>query len=222
MDQESLTEPVTGMTKNERLNKLFKKWEWAIRNGGKAFISDGIIDESKYERAGTKILFIGKEPHDTALVSAWDFREEWAKDPDWKHARQCKRWAYGILNDFPVWEEAKEPPENTLLQVACMNVKKTGGGSSSIRAEIEHHVRAHAEHIRTQVEIIDPDIIIGGLRGWGIWDILLPGLNHITVESIGVFHWGRAKVIDFYHPSNRYPHAMSYALLGRIMRDQGS
>lgn len=205
------------MSKNDQLNELFSEWRDALGVEADRFIADGIIHEPTYMAAPIKLLFLGKEPHDKA-DGGWDFRKEWPKDPAWKHAQQIKRWSYGMLNGFPAWEEASAPPENTLLKVATMNVKKTGGGASSVYEEIEHHAIHHQEFIRRQVGIIAPDIIVGGLRGYGLWSILLgdkPAVN--TVEGIGVFRWGAAKVIDFYHPSNYYPHSMSYALLSRVV-----
>lgn len=184
---------------------------------GDRFIADGIIHEPSYLDAPSKVLFLGKEPHDKQ-GGGWDFREEWPKDPNWKHAQQIKRWSFGILNGFPAWEEVVSPPENTLMKVATMNVKKTGGGAASIYTDIEHHAIQYAELLRRQVEIIDPDVIIGGLRGYGLWEILIGENPKVhAAEGIGVFRWGRARVIDFFHPSNRYPHSMSYALLSRVM-----
>lgn len=206
------------MSKNAQLDVLFGAWQKALGAEGKRFIRDGIIHEPSFEAQQPKVLFLGKEPHDKSIEADWDFREEWPKDPSWKHARQIKRWAYGILNDFPAWELAASPIENTLLKVACMNVKKSGGGPSSVQTDIEHHAIHHADLIRRQVEIIDPDIIIGGIRGYGIWATLLGDRPEVTwIEDIQVFRWGNAKVIDFYHPSNYYPHTMSYALLSRVV-----
>ncbi|MCB9179481.1 MAG: hypothetical protein H6590_08695 [Flavobacteriales bacterium] len=142
-------------------------------------------------------------------------------DQLWTHADQVNRWAYGILNGFPPWEQAKEPPENALLKVACMNVKKTGGAGTAVADDIRHHAEQYQELIREQVEIIDPDIIIGGLRGMWVWKVLFPDLSAtVEVEGVEVFRWRRAKVIDFYHPSNYYPRSMSYALLSRIFSNQ--
>jgi len=212
------------MTKNEELTKLFKKWKRAIeKNEGKdvVFISDGIIDEKQFNKTKPKILFLGKEANDEKSKEDWDFREEWANDKcRWRHARQVRRWAYGILNDFPPFEEVEDiPPQNALLQIACMNLKKTGGGSSSKYDEIEEHTTKYIKYIREQVSIINPDIIIGGIKGYGLWDDLLGHDLEITyVEGIATFPWGKATAINFYHPSNRYPHSMQYALLSRIFK----
>jgi len=206
------------MSKNADLDVLFKEWQEAMGVEGKRFVRDGIIHESTFETQSPKILFLGKDPHDKSVEADWDFREEWPKDPKWKHARQIKRWAYGILNGFPDWEVAANPPENTLLKVACMNVKKTGGGSSSTYEDVVHHANTFGDHIRRQVEIISPDIIIGGLRGYDLWSTLYGKPVALQmVEGVGVFRWNDAKVLDFYHPSNQLPHSMQYALLSRII-----
>lgn len=205
------------MSKNEELNALFMQWRTALGPEGIKFIADGIIHEHSYLVASTRILFLGKEAHEKG-GGGWDFRDEWAKDPGWLHAEQAKRWAYGILNDFPPWEDAVRPPENALMHVACMNIKKTGGGSSSVYDDIAHHASTHAEYIRKQVSIIDPDIIIGGLRGYDLWSTIVgEQVTMEVIEGIGVFRWGNAKALDFFHPSNRYPHSMSYALLSRVV-----
>ena len=214
---------MTDLGKNARLDELFGRWRAAYGAECRHFISDGIIDEELYEAQQPRLLFLGKDPNDPNGTEDWDFRHLWPNRTklELKHADQVNRWAYGILNGFPPWEQAKEPPENALLKVACMNVKKTGGAGTAVADDIRHHAEQYQERIREQVEIIDPDIIIGGLRGMWVWKVLFPDLSAtVEVEGVEVFRWRRAKVIDFYHPSNYYPRSMSYALLSRIFSNQ--
>ncbi|MCB0810613.1 MAG: hypothetical protein KDB96_15155, partial [Flavobacteriales bacterium] len=130
---------MTDLGKTARLDELFGRWRAAYGAECRHFISDGIIDEELYEAQQPRLLFLGKDPNDQSGEEDWDFREEWAQDQLWTHARQVNRWAYGILNGFPPWEQAKEPPENALLKVACMNVKKTGGAGTAVADDIRHH-----------------------------------------------------------------------------------
>lgn len=205
------------MSKNEQLNELFLRWKEALGDEGKQFTPDGIIDETVFGKQRLRVLFLGKEANDLG-GGGWDFRVEWANDPNWRHARQVKKWAAGILDGFPPFEEITASPVNHLRRVSCMNVKKTPGGASSLAADVEREVREHSLFIREQVAIIDPDVIIGGLSWWHLWPLILGSEPDKRLsENLWVFRWGRAKVIDFHHPSSRFPHAMLYAHLSRVM-----
>jgi len=205
------------MTRNEQLNELFGRWKASLGDGSNYFTPDGIIDEVEFDKQNLRVLFLGKEANDLN-GGGWDFRIEWAKDPNWRHARQVKKWAAGILDDFPPFEEITTSKVNHLRRVACMNVKKIPGGASSLVADVERDVRVHSSFIREQVAIIDPDVIIGGLSWWHLWPLILGNEpERRLVENLWVFRLGRAKVIDFHHPSSRFPHAMLYAHLSRVM-----
>jgi hypothetical protein len=202
------------MSRNEQLNELFSRWKAALGSEGDHFTADGIVDEVEFNKQQLRILFLGKE----ANGGGWDFRVKWSEDPNWRHAQQVKKRAVGILDDFPPFEEVTTSKVNHLRRIACMNVKKTPGGASSLLVEIEREVRRHSGFIREQVAIIDPDVIIGGLSWWHLWPLIVgTEPDKKLAENLWVFRWGRAKVIDFHHPSSRFPHAMLYAHLSRVM-----
>lgn len=210
-------------SKNAQLDEQFNDWRKRLGDEGSKFIYDGIIKEDIFFEQSERILFIGKDPHDSKYFG-WDFRIEWPKDRKWRHARQVKRWTYGILNGFPPFEEARWPKENYLCRVAFMNVKKTGGRSSSEYDDVLRHATEFSDLIKEQIKVIQPTLIIGGLSFWlPVWEAIFGKAiieNKVTIEDIDVFTWNDIPIIDYYHPSNRLPHSMQYALLSRVFGSQ--
>lgn len=94
------------MTKTEQLDDLFKKWENKIDDYNGKFVSDGIIYEEEYDKVNKKILFITKEPNDPFRKEKWDFREICKVKAEFKNnfTYRIAEWSYGILNDFPPYD----------------------------------------------------------------------------------------------------------------------
>ena len=98
------------MTKTQQLHKLFTQWKQEIEHfQTEAFFEDGIINEERYEcnEPGKKVLFIAKEPNAKDRKSGGSFVEEWDTDapPTYNFAQRLAEWAYGIINDFPPYED---------------------------------------------------------------------------------------------------------------------
>jgi len=54
-----------------------------------------------------------------------------------------------------------------------------------------------------------------------IWDDVLEVKNWIpSGYDIKIARWGKIRVVDYYHPSNRYPGAMNYALLEKVINSK--
>ncbi len=92
-------------TKTEQLNELFGEWEAANPDYHGKFICDGIINEDIYNRTNPKVLFIAKEANQDDAPEEGDFREWWANDIRHPFTYRLAEWAFGILNDFPPFEE---------------------------------------------------------------------------------------------------------------------
>lgn len=210
------------MSRTEQLDRLFERW--APQYGGEAhqFHRDGIIDEGLYDRASRKVLFIAKEANNPN-GDGFDFRSWWQDDLKWRFSLRLEQWAEGILHDFPPFDDLRGNGTVALHSTAFLNLKKTGGRSSAEFAAVLDHVTRYKQQILDQIEIIEPEIIVGCVSWWPIWEALF-GKDitkaRTTIEDLYVFRWGSATVIDFYHPSNRYPSSMQYALLSRIVRSE--
>lgn len=209
------------MTKTQQLDALFSDWEDAIPSYKGKFIQDGIVNESEYEKISPKILFIAKEPNNPAQT-AGDFRQWWQKEIYYTFSYRIAEWAYGIINNFPAFDnirENKESAHKALQQIAHMNIKKTGGSGSCNGGVVIEHYNQNSQYLQKQIEIIAPDLIILCLS-WNevVRDGLFGKLDWIkSGYEINVAKWNNVKLIDFYHPSSRTAPAASYSLLQNII-----
>ena len=212
-------------TRTERLNKLFDEWKQKRRKEAECMCLDGIVCEDNYESANPKLLFIAKEPNNPK-GPAFDFREEWRREVKYAFAIRLCEWAYGVWNCFPPLSEFDALAEADKLEVmsyiSFMNLKKVGGPGKADQEEIRSTTDRDKDLLRRQIEIIDPDVIIGGVgRGDSrLWSLLFHGIAFQDCGfDICVARVGHRRVIDFYHPSyHNVPRAMSYSLLGRVFQ----
>lgn len=224
------------MNKNQQLNELFKKWKNHSKHT--KFFNDGIINESKFDNTEPKILFIAKEANDSSKDNSGkdeDYRDWWSNEEDALYDRFTYRvieWAYGMLNCFPdydtIWKKVDDtyPNEmNALASIAFMNVKKSGGGSSSKEKDINEYLDHHHELILEQIQIIEPTIILQGLtwestvnklyqKGKMEWKATGHGIDvgRFTYKNIDT------KVLDFYHPSSQGSAVALYYLLEKVFK----
>ncbi len=205
------------MTKTEQLNQLFDRWiEQFPKYAGK-FNRDGIVNESIFEKQKLKLLFVAKEPNNPEQKKDEDFREWWLKEVKYSFSNRICEWAYGLLNNFPPLTSLsynKKERTEVMKSIAFMNIKKSGGGATANQEEIVKILKDERGLLLEEINIIEPDIIIGGIGNTNYWKILFPEIQFKESEfDIQVARVGRYKVIDFYHPSYRVPRAMSYSLL---------
>lgn len=207
-------------SKNEQLNNLFTRWEKKHESYISGFKRDGIVDEYLFEETKPKILYIAKEPNDPKQ-SAGDYREWWKEGVKYSFSHRISEWSYGLLNDFPQYDDIrnnKKLIDESILKVAFMNIKKSGGTGSSNYNVIMNHLDMNEKEINEEIQIINPDIIITGVTWKEIRQALFPKVvwkNSGYAVAIG--RHKNAKVIDFYHPSSRTAPSASYSLLQNIV-----
>ncbi|MGR3914662.1 MAG: hypothetical protein OD918_09135 [Gammaproteobacteria bacterium] len=209
-----------------KLNELFKRWQEKHPEYKGKFTKDGINDESIYNEQKPKLLFIEKEKNDPEQ-SPGDFRESWVDPDENKYLlgnRICE-WSYGIFNGFPGMEEIPQAnPEQAeiMKRIAFMNLKKSGGGGTTNYPEFLSVVENEKDFISEEIEIINPDVIIGGIvSDHVIWNHIFPGIEFKDCGcDILVAKYKSYKVIDFYHPSSRAPAPMSYRLMQCVFRSK--
>lgn len=227
------------------LKELFKLWEQkstkvityknskkedvslTIDHAYNLFIKDGIVNEDKWNNSEIpKILFVMKEAYDSR-DSGWD-RElaEWINRGEcWKYKiwRRIAQWTFGLLNTttegiFPytINEITEEEYKLALQEIAVINLKKSGGKSSSNYDEIAEYAKYDCEEIKKEFELIDPDIVICGFT----FNVLRNIVFKNEIEEVGQHNanWyyfakvnGRVRLfIDYYHPANRFPDLLNY------------
>ena len=210
-------------TKTERLNQLFANWRKRYGAEADRMCFDGIVCEEVYENTDPKLLFIAKEPN-SQEEKGFDFREWWNGEVKYAFAKRLCEWTHGIRNGFPPLAEFVRDEKKQLAairSISFMNLKKTGGLGSVDWRKLQSITERDKDFLRKQIEIIDPEVVVGGIGDSSLWSVLFP---NITLQDCGfdirVASVGCMKVIDFYHPSYRIPRAMSYSLLGRVFQSE--
>jgi hypothetical protein len=209
------------MTKTDELNTLFADWEKFVPEYTAKFVRDGIVNEEAYLLAHTKILFLTKEPNNPGQTPG-DFREWWKEGIKYGFSFRLAEWAFGILNDFPPYDEiwkTKDNVNHAIRSIAFMNVKKSGGGGLAEYDRMIEHATKNKDFISKQIDIIQPEIIITGLSWPELRCQVFPDLAWMeSGYGIAIARCGDKKIIDFYHPSARTAPAASYSLLQNVIR----
>lgn len=154
------------------MSDLWSKWsEHYERNGidPLRICRDGILDEKKYAAAEKKVLFILKEVNDFA---GGDLSEHLKEGPRYQMWYNVARWAYGLLYDFPDFEEADawSSKLKALAQVAAINLKKASGTASSDMSVINAYAFRDRELLLDQIAYIAPQVIVScGVNDSLVW-----------------------------------------------------
>ena len=141
---------------------------------------DGVIDADEFSAAPHKILWILKEPNDgkanQAVTDSYGFRN-WMRDTLEKHIftlpwkeRRWKRtyWpplciSYALLHGLKDYRAVmladKQAIASTIHRIAWINVKKSGGASSSNIKEIHEYYALTRGLLARQIQAIAPEII---------------------------------------------------------------
>ena len=120
---------------------------------------DGIFNDGEWKNANEKILFIMKE------VNNWpdgDLKTLFEDGPKYQMWHTISRWAGGILNNFPKFEEIDKESaiKENIKKIASINLKKTSGGASSNMSIINAYAHMDKELLLEQIEEIKPKIIV--------------------------------------------------------------
>jgi hypothetical protein len=196
--------------------------EWAARPNHReqAFISDGIIDPHRWEKAPRRVLFLLKEAYGFATSS--DLRrallEEW-DDTAGPTIRKASYLAFAAhhaneqgVPEFP--ESLDDGPREAFLASGLMNVKKSNGQNPSEDDDIAFYMREDARLIERQVELIRPEIVICGYWAEPIW-------RHYKYVYDMVWRHGNRYFIDFWHPGDRSAPQMAYYALAALLTYSG-
>lgn len=194
-------------------------------SGNKEAIGDGIIDIDKYLKSKPKILWILKEAY-CEDGGGWDYREEWAKEGklwEWVNASSKPTWhpiiyvTYAILNGFLTWNDMdwiRNSPDmaEVLRNIAVINVKKLPGVRQSNNAEILACYNEHKQIILKQIEVFQPDIVIGyhEVLRQIYSDLDISTKNEKRKESCEYVKTHERLYITAYHPGQRIVYRETY------------
>jgi hypothetical protein len=209
--------------KTQRLDDLFRRWEFEHRHRKGEFRRDGIFDESRYSTADPKLLFIVKEPN----VSGAQVFDGGPESRDTLHhdsTLSLYKWTFGIFNCFPLYEDIPRDPVtmlDTLARTAFMYLRKTARGTVIRPEEFEERAFRDRAFILEQIEIIAPDVIVGCVRDFRLWSKIFG--NDIVFRQAydtALFRFKEMKVIDFFHPAYHISSAALYSLLQNVYNSQ--
>lgn len=205
----------------EQEKELFARWK--TERGYKYFISDGIIDESEWNKQSCKILFVLKEANwENGNADLCEFLLSESSPSYWKTWNNVARWTKALLErgEYPRYV-SKSDKSYWLRKVAVMNLKKVGGDAVAENETIREYAEKDKVYLKKQIELYNPDIIICCGRGVGKnADIL----HDIVFDSSQVSEWQepitkskynyfvasisnkKVPIVSFYHPQMRGGH----------------
>ena len=211
------------------MEALIAEWR-RLRPEYAPFVIDGILDETIWETAAPKILFLLKESYGgwyqiKGPINVIDGgnKEFWPNICRWKHL--IKSLHQGVLPQFPELSELEEWRDGSFLlrDIAYVNIKKKLGGSTSNARDIMDFALRDQDFLRRQIDLIDPAIVLCGGTFWP-YHAIYSGNTTMHKASDRVWCHGKRQVIDFKHPGN-WQHkggaAGLYNELLKILKNQG-
>lgn len=197
---------------------LLDRWNQYPLHADKTFVRDGPIDWKEWSKVSRRVLFLAKEAYgESQFHESWDLsrlvREEW-KGPKYKFWWTLGYWAYGIQRlrkgHIPVspfsgelWKDVTE----SVLATSLVNIKKSGGRSSSNEDDLEQYVAQDSRLICEQVKCLSPHVIVCCGTWTLVRNFLWPNAEQMSER---VYRIDNMLVLDYWHPANRYPDVMCY------------
>lgn len=209
------------MSIKEQESELFDEWS---RNR-ECFVTDGVVSEMDYLQSEVKLCFILKEVNDLN-GGGWDLREfvrDGARPQTWDNiARwvQCIRSGHEEVNWHRLESVNKEQRVKLLRTVCVINLKKSPGTHTSVKAKFEAAVEEDKSFIKRQYDIYSPDITVCCGTGWDLRYALELEDNSVFETSRGVKWFSNSQgkpVVMFSHPAARVQHSLLvYGLIDAV------
>lgn len=206
------------------LDQLFDEWKGRDIHSNQSFIEDGPIDPERWVGVDKRVLFVAKEAYgEEGATTGWSLPklvcEEWG-GPKHKFWWTVGYWALAVrsttvdvIPEFPGYRSQYDSTKTAVLESAVVNIKKSGGISSSDERDLKRYLESDGDLLLKQINFLDPHILIF-CNTWDLVKGLFPG-----VEEVSQYIYVKAKtkktqiLIDYWHPANQYPNSvMFYAL----------
>jgi len=202
--------------KVEQLNKEMHEYYTSINEP--VFLPDGIVNLDTYYNSKFKILWILKEPYDQENENkcSWSLSGMLNMSHDElvdRKIHKSKTWkpiietTYCILNNIEQYElidGIKDSIEmlDVLKNIAIINVKKTPGATVTPYAKLKKAYTRDNKIILNQIDLYNPDIIIGGNTMYLFHSDLF---SNAPAEYDEIAYWlkGSSIYIDAPHPGKR-------------------
>lgn len=217
-----------------KADELFIKWETMhgtvladnglirIDHRNSVFIRDGVVCPETWFSQEIRPLFLLKEAY--GGEDDWDLAKDHLLvkrriDKIWERISEWPRGIFATTNtELPPY--IKDNPETSeygneyLKKIAVVNIKKSGGESSSDYDEIGAYAKFDKKRLLDQIELCDPTIIICGYTSKYLETIL----NNDKLRSTrndNLFYQTELNghpvlVLDYWHQANHYPDIMNY------------
>lgn len=206
---------------------LFREWKNKVPSNGidhgkNVFIRDGVVCPEQWFSQKIRPLFLLKEAYHK--TGDWDLIRDHLLTNDkignhitWKRVSQ---WTHGLLHTSstylcPFGDEAAMHyfGNEQLRRIAVVNVKKSDGAKGSGKDNILQYAKYDCTELRRELELIDPTIIVCGYTISSLNIIM--GYDITCRQNPNLYYFIRLNghnviVLDYYHPSNRYPDVMNY------------
>ena len=183
--------------------------------GGQPIAFDGVVDETMYESAEIKTLFLLKEVNDPGMQRDWtDFmeytRQQANEETMYKTWPNICLWLEVLKNSETTYSDCVDVYGNfltkklqrNLLETAIVNVKKTAGGGSSNYEEILFASKTYGHVTKQEIELIHPQLVICG----GTFDFakMIYGVQREDIKSFSsgaqFFVQDNTIFLQFVHP----------------------
>jgi hypothetical protein len=209
------------MGTSQKESELFEEW----RGSRTGFVSDGVVSETEYLNSHIKLCFVLKEVNDLD-GGGWDLRafiRDGARPQTWDN---ITRWINCIQNNQEDinWSELESISHDdrveTLRSICSMNLKKSPGTHTTVKASFDKAVEEDKQFIKKQYELYKPDLTICGGTGWALRHVL--GLNQsevfTTTRGIKWFlNTQNNPVIIYVHPEARVQNSLlTYGLIDAV------
>lgn len=192
-----------------------------INHKDSVFIRDGVVCPEVWYSQEIRPLFLLKEAY--GGDGDWDLAKDHllvhkSIDKIWERVSDWTKGIFATTNtEIPPY--IQDSPEiahygnEYLKKIAVINVKKSGGKSSSDYDEISAYALFDKDRLLRQIELCDPTIIVCGYTGSYLEMII--GENFRKPRNDNLFYRIELKghsvlVLDFWHPANHYPDIMNY------------
>ncbi|MGO2341854.1 hypothetical protein [Vibrio litoralis] len=202
---------------------LFNSWI-GKREG---FVVDGVVSEEHYINSSLKLCFVLKEVNDEG-GGGWDLRQFIRDGARWQTWDNISRWVKCIskLDKDVSWSElaniTEDDRKDSLKSICAMNLKKSPGGHTTIKASFNKVVAEDKEYIQEQYSLYNPDITVCCGTGWDFRWALDLDKTEVYETSRGISWFlnteGKA-VVMFAHPSARVQDALLIYGLADAVRE---
>lgn len=120
-----------------------------------------------------------------------------------------------IIPPFPADETMSFYGNPYLRQIAVVNIKKSNGVSNSSMEQINQYAEYDRLQLRRELELIVPTVIVCGYTISSLNIIMEKNIKDYQQTNPNLYYFMELNghdvvVLDYYHPSNRYPAILNY------------